>query len=267
MKRPMQGVDHQSKPMTEAIYDLPPSADPTPAGPTPPADEPKPTATFSEPADEPAFVAEGTITAETEAEPIGEAREFFDDTGRRFRTFISTKDFIPGNRDNLLRFLLDVPAGYVEWLGSVSGWITSTEDKTNKVKDERGEREIKSICLVGDFRAERADHNGELEVLRSARLYLPNAFGEAVKTAFALAGVESVELDCEVGVVKVTRGAIPFEWTVRSYGADPAEARHQAIQARQRARLARRQERLALGRGQSSAKVIDMPVAGKDKPA
>jgi len=184
-----------------------------------------------------------------EAEAIAEAVDFQDDQGRRHVSFISTKHFIPGgNRDGLLRFLLDMPADHIEWLGSISGEARAVEEKTNKVKEGAGEKEVISIALIGDFEATIADADGVLGTIRSTVCYLPNTYARSVRNSLAAdkSGDPRAELDIEIGIAKTGR-MIPYEWAIRSYGSDETERRLLAIRLRQRARLERRQSKRLAG--------------------
>lgn len=174
--------------------------------------------------------------------------------GQRVRRVITTKDFIPNRDPEWIRLnVSSQPKGTYTRLGLIAGFITGCHRQRNEYQGKT----LESVWLEGMFEGTVLTTG---EVIQAPTLILPLAYGELVESAFRQAfnaGHERMqaELDVELGLETITRGAVSYEWVVTSFVTGEAQRALRAVRKRQQARLAK-QTTPALAAPQANLKAI-----------
>lgn len=152
--------------------------------------------------------ATGEVTAtENTAEQTG--TEAPAPGGVRVRRAFMLKQFLP-NPDWINVNIVAKGKGTRAVVGRVFGIATGVERKVNTLPDGTPSE---SIVLKGTF---QADGYVTGETGESSNVYLPMAYAEQVATIFAQGEVNTVEIDCDIGI-EATGKTIPYEWVVIAF--------------------------------------------------
>lgn len=159
--------------------------------------------------------------------------------GVRARRAFMLKFLLGGDGDWINRNIVAKGKGTQAVVGRLFGVCTGTEDKTNILPDGGTSR---SVVLFGQFEYE-SSVTGEIGQASSA--YLPLAFADAVKAAFAAdPEAKMLEVDIDIGL-EATGKTIPYEWLVVNHNGGEA-ALLKRMRSRRRPGLAAPKEAPAL---------------------
>jgi hypothetical protein len=135
-----------------------------------------------------------------------------DDTtseGVRARRAFMPKLFLP-NKDWIMQNVVAKGTGSRAVIGRIYGQCFETKDKAGTLPN--GQPSV-TIALVGAFEAISYITG---EVMSVSNAYMPMAFAEKVKAAFADETIKLVEVDCDIGL-EATGKAIPYEWVTTAF--------------------------------------------------
>lgn len=153
--------------------------------------------------------------------------------GQRIGRIITTRDYLDGRDANDV--IAGATAGQVILLGNLIGVVNSTERKSNDYKGKM----LESVWLNGEF---EATVRGVDARKAAPTAILPTAFGITIETELARLAKENdpsaqLTIDCDIGLQRVTRGAIAFEWVVVFYREGRPQKAMREARARRDARL------------------------------
>lgn len=136
--------------------------------------------------------------------------------GVRARRAFMLKFLLGGDGDWINKNVVAKGKGTQAIVGRVFGICTGVEDKHNILPDGSTSR---SAVLFGQFEYESAVTG---EVGQASSAYLPLAYADALKAAFASdPDAKMIEVDVDIGV-EATGKTIPYEWLVINHGAGEA---------------------------------------------
>lgn len=152
--------------------------------------------------------------------------------------------FVPaGAKDDfMLSVMAGKPLGWQITLGRIVGYVLEVKREQNEVVIP-GSGEVKmleSIWLRGGFKAicynASTAPGAKLKSFKSAHCILPKGAGELIEQALLEAPVtrpeDAPEFDVDIGLEKIKRGAVFYQWTARSHFATSMDKRLRAIERR-----------------------------------
>lgn len=166
--------------------------------------------------------------------------------GQMLETIITPKMFLPPTVETDPatdpRKLIGLqPFGATIMLGSLAGQVHRVERHAHTLPDGK---ELSSVWLIGFFEGVNYTTGAKME---AGTAVLPRSYGDMIENAYKSAleaGADArglkADLDIEIGVKSVKRGAISFAWCCLNFVESPAAKRVREIRARQDQRLAHR---------------------------
>lgn len=154
--------------------------------------------------------------------------------------------FVPaGEKDDfMLSLMAGKPLGWQIMLGRIVGYVLEAKRTENEVVIP-GSGEVKmleSIWLRGGFKATcyvPSRQGTKLRSFKSARCILPKGAGELIEEALLQDPVtnpaDAPEFDVDIGLEKIKRGAVFYQWIAPSHFATGMDKRLRAIEGRRRA--------------------------------